>query len=101
MIIDRDMTHKEIIAAISYRTGYKIEVVERIIAACIEVSIKEFGKKNSIQFRQFGTLRYVHAIMRRGYNPLKRKPEVFKGKNKIKFIPSKALDKLINMPKES
>lgn len=96
MIIDWSMTHKELIVAISYRAGYKIEVVERIIAACIEVSIKEFGKKNSIQFRKFGTLRYVHAIMRKGYNPLRMRQEVFKGKNKIKFIPSKGLDKIIN-----
>ncbi|WP_417190425.1 HU family DNA-binding protein [Bacteroides sp.] len=94
------MTHRELIVAISYKAGYKIEVVEKIIDAYIDISIKEFKKKHSIKLREFGTLRFVHAIMRKGYNPLKMKQEIFKGKNKIKFIPSKALDKLINTPEE-
>lgn len=92
------MTHRELIVAISYKAGYKIEVVEKVINAYMDVSIKEFKKKNSIKLREFGTLRYVNAIVRKGYNPFKRKQEVFKGRNKIKFIPSEALDKLINTP---
>ena len=95
------MTYKELIVAISHKTGYKTEMVEKIMAACMDISIKEFKNRNSIQLRQFGTLRYVCAIMRKGYNPVRMRQEVFKGKNKIKFIPSKALDKLINTPKEA
>lgn len=94
------MTHKELIVEISCKTGYKREVVERIMVAYIDVAINEFEKKKSVQLRQFGTLRYVHAIMRKGYNPLKMRQEVFKGKNKIKFIPSKGLAKLLNPAKE-
>lgn len=66
------------------------------MTACIDVSIKELREGNSIQLRRFGTLRYVPAIMRKGYNPFRMRQEVFKGKNRIKFTPSKALDKLIN-----
>ncbi|WP_363163359.1 HU family DNA-binding protein [uncultured Bacteroides sp.] len=57
-------------------------------------------RKKSVQLRLFGTLRYVNAIVRGGYNPLKMKREVFKGKNKIKFIPSKVLNNILNKPKE-
>lgn len=92
------MNHKEIIVAISYKTGYKMEIVEKVIAAYIDISIKEFKQKNSIHLRGFGTLRYVYAIMRKGYNPIKRRREIFKGKNRIKFIPSKVLDKTLNVP---
>lgn len=51
------MTHKELIIAIGYKTGYKIEVVGRIIEARIDVSTKR--QKRAIQFRHFGTLRYA------------------------------------------
>lgn len=94
------MTQKELIAEISRKTGYKAEMVENIIVAYIYIAIKEFKKKRSIQLRQLGTLRYVQAIVHNGYNPVKGKHEVFKGRNKIKFIPSRALDKTLNVPEE-
>lgn len=95
------MTYKELIVAISHKTGFKIEIVKKIMAAYMDISIKEFKNRNSIQLRRFGTLRYVCAIMRKGYNPVKRRQETFNGRNKIKFIPSKVLDKFINPPGES
>lgn len=94
------MTQKELIVAISRKTGYKAEMVENIMAAYIDIAIKEFMKKRSIRLRQLGTLRYVQAIMHNGYNPVKGRHEVFKGRNKIKFIPSKMLDKVLNIQEE-
>lgn len=94
------MTQKELIVAISRKTGYKAEMVENIMAAYIDISIKEFMKKRSIRIRRFGTLRYIQAIVHNGYNPIKGKNEVFKGRNKIKFIPSKMLDKVLNIQEE-
>lgn len=94
------MTQKELIVAISRKTGYKAEMVENIMAAYIDIAIKEFMKKRSVRLRQLGTLRYVQAIMHNGYNPVKGRHEVFKGRNKIKFIPSKMLDKVLNMQEE-
>lgn len=95
------MTHKELIVAICKRTGYSKAVVEIIISAYIDIAINEFKMKHSVQLRLFGTLRYINAIMREGYNPIKQKREVFKGKNKIKFIPSKALANILNKPEEN
>ncbi|MFQ7730556.1 MAG: HU family DNA-binding protein [Bacteroides fragilis] len=95
------MTQKELIVAISRKTGYKAEMVENIMAAYIDIAIKEFMKKRSIRLRQLGTLRYVQAIMHNGYNPVKGRHEVFKGRNKIKFIPSRMLDKVLNMQEEN
>ena len=95
------MTQKELIVEISRKTGYKAEMVENIMAAYIDIAIKEFMKKRSIRLRQLGTLRYVQAIMHNGYNPVKGRHEVFKGRNKIKFIPSKMMDKVLNMQEEN
>lgn len=95
------MTQKELIVEISRKTGYKAEMVENIMAAYIDIAIKEFMKKRSIQLRQLGTLRYVQAIVHNGYNPVKGRREVFKGRNKIKFIPSRMLDKVLNMQEEN
>lgn len=95
------MTQKELIVAISRKTGYKAEIVGSIITAYIDIALKEFMCKRSIRLRQLGTLRYVQAIMHNGYNPVKGRHEVFKGRNKIKFIPSRMLDKVLNMQEEN
>ncbi|MCE8873753.1 hypothetical protein K0F93_06780 [Bacteroides ovatus] len=44
-------------------------------------------------------LRYTKSVPHNGYNPASGKHVVFTGKNKIKFIPSKALDMMLNKPR--
>ncbi len=44
------MTHKELIVAISKRTGYSKAVVEIIISAYINIAVNEFREKNQFNY---------------------------------------------------
>ena len=93
------MTQKELIKSISLKTGYKREVVEKIMTAYTAVAFEEFERQGSIKLSNLGVLRYTNSILHNGYNPVSGKHMVFTGRNKIKFIPSKALDMMLNKPK--
>ncbi|MEB3373906.1 hypothetical protein SFC43_13665 [Bacteroides sp. CR5/BHMF/2] len=54
------MTQKELIVAISRKTGYKAEMVENIMAAYIDIAIKEFMKKG-----RYGSANSGHCVMYR------------------------------------
>lgn len=93
------MKKQEIVNRIYLRTGIKKDIINAVLSAYKEVFLEEFHQRRSIRIEGIGTLRYVQSISRNGFNPLRQRLEVFKGKNKIKFIPSRLLDRVIN-PKE-
>lgn len=94
------MTQKDLFKNISLKTGCKREVVEKIMTAYTVVALEEFERQGSIKLSNLGVLRYTNSVPHNGYNPVSGKHVVFTGRNKIKFIPSKALEMMINKPKE-
>lgn len=94
------MIKKEIIKAVCLQTGCKQEVVEKVIEAYTAFIATKLLERCSFRMKDLGTLRYISATSRNGYNPTTREREAFNGKNKIKFIPSKGLAKLLNQVKE-
>lgn len=92
---------REIIARVCKRTKCKKKDAKDIINAYTDIIVEELKGKHSFRIEHLGILRYVHSLPRNGFNPIKQQNEVFKGKNKIKFIPSRTLDKVLNVPEES
>lgn len=90
------MKGKEILDRISLQTGIKKQIVSTVLTAYKDILLAELQQRKSIRIERIGTLKFVQAVSRKGFNPLRQKLEVFKGKNKIKFIPSKALDRIMN-----
>lgn len=90
------MIKRQLIRVVSLKTGYEQEIVDKVIDAYAEVILYELQQKRSFRLRCLGTLRYIVSDSRNGFNPMKRQKEVFKGRNKIKFIPTKGLAKLLN-----
>lgn len=93
------MKKKDIVNRISVRTGIKKQMISTVLKAYKDIVLEELHLRHSIRIENIGTLKFVQSISRNGFNPLRQKPEFFKGKNKIKFSPSKGLDRMIN-PKE-
>lgn len=94
------MTKKELIRIISSQTGYEQKVVNEVINVYTDTILNELQAKHSFRFDRLGTLWYINSVSRNGFNPFNRKHEVFKGKNKIKLVPSKWLAKMLNPSKE-
>lgn len=93
------MIKKEIIKAVCLQTGCKQEVAEKVIEAYTNLIINRLLERCSFRMKGLGTLWYIGATSRNGYNPVTKERETFNGKNKIKFIPSKGMAKLLNPPK--
>lgn len=94
------MRKKELIDRIGEQTGIKKAMINAVLTAFFKIIFYELCQQHSIRIGNLGTLRYVQSISRNGFNPLKQRLEVFKGKNKIKFIPSKGLGRIINPAEE-
>lgn len=90
------MKRKEILERISLQTGIKKQIVSAVLTAYKDILLAELQQRKSIRMERIGTLKFVQAASRNGFNPLRQKLEVFKGKNKIKFIPSRVLDRIMN-----
>jgi len=93
------MIKKEIIKAVCLQTGCKQKVVENVIEAYTAFIATKLLERCSFRMKDLGTLRYISAISRNGYNPTAKKTEAFEGKNRIKFIPSKRLANMLNPQK--
>lgn len=93
------MIKKEIIKAVCLQTGCKQDVVEKVIEAYTAFIINRLLEKCSFRMNRLGTLRYVNATSRNGYNPVTKEMVAFDGKNRIKFIPSKRLANMLNPQK--
>lgn len=87
---------REIITEVCKRVKCKRKEADGIINAYTDVIIEELKEERSFRIERLGTLQYVRSQPRNGFNPLKQKKEVFIGRNKIKFTPSKAMAKLLN-----
>lgn len=95
------MKKKEIVDRISVQTGIRKQIISAVLKAYKDIVLEELYLRHSIRIENIGTLRFVQSISRNGFNPLRQKLELFKGKNKIKFIPSKGLDRMINPREEN
>lgn len=89
---------REIITEVCKRAKCKRKEADSIINAYTDVMIEELKEMRSFKIERLGTLQNVCSMPRNGFNPLKQKKEVFIGRNKIKFTPSKAMVKLLNPP---
>lgn len=91
---------REIITKVCKRVKCKRKEADDIINAYTDVIIEELIERRSFRIERLGTLQHVRSQPRNGFNPLKQKKEVFKGRNKIKFTPSKAMAELLNLPED-
>lgn len=91
---------REIIAEVCKRAKCKRKEADSIINAYTDVMIEELKEERSFRIERLGTLQYVRSQPRNGFNPLRQKKEVFIGRNKIKFTPSKAMAELLNLPED-
>lgn len=91
---------KEIITRVCKQAKCRRKEAEDIINAYTDIMIEELKEKHSFRIKRLGTLRHLHSLPRNGFNPVRQKNEVFKGKNKIKFTPSKAMAELLNLPED-
>lgn len=87
---------REIITRVCKRAKCKRKEATEIINAYTDVIIEELKEKRSFRIERLGTLRYVRSMPRNGFNPLRRRKEVFIGKNKIRFTPSAGMEKMLN-----
>lgn len=94
------MTKKELIRRICQQTGYGQNMVKEVVNVYTDIIINELQEKRSFRFERLGTLWFIESMRRRGFNPFSRKHEVFDGKNRIKFVPSKGMERLLNPTKE-
>lgn len=95
------MKKKDIVDRISVQTGIKKQIISAVLKAYKDIVFEELHQHHSVRIENIGTLRFVQSVSRNGFNPLRQKLELFKGKNKIKFIPSKGLDRMINPGEEN
>lgn len=91
---------KEVITRVCKQAKCRRKEAEDIINAYTDIMIEELKEKHSFRIKRLGTLRHLHSLPRNGFNPVRQKNEVFKGKNKIKFTPSVTMAKLLNPPEE-
>lgn len=91
---------REIIIEVCKRAKCKRKEADSIINAYTDVMIEELKERRSFRIERLGTLQYVRSQPRNGFNPLKQKKEVFIGRNKIKFTPSKVMAELLNLPED-
>lgn len=94
------MTEKELVEAIRLKTGYKKSIITNIMNTYVKVVCDELKSGSDIKIRKLGVLRYIPAFPRNGYNPVRGRQEVFKGKNKVKFVVSTLLIKAMNSEKK-
>lgn len=90
------MTDKELVEAIRLKTGYKKSMIADVMNTYVKIARDELESGNDVKIRKLGVLRYIPALPRNGYNPIKARQEVFKGKNRVKFIASALLMKAMN-----
>lgn len=90
------MYKKDLVKAISAKTGSTIKDVDTFLNTFIEVVTEELKKSETITMTGFGSFKVTKTKERTGRNPQTGKEIKIAAHNKVKFVPGKELKESVN-----
>jgi integration host factor subunit beta len=81
----RTITKKELIARIAERTGQTKVVAKEVIQLFLDEIIRELGRGNRLEFREFGVFEIKARAARKAQNPRTLEKVQVPGKRVVKF----------------
>jgi integration host factor subunit beta len=86
-------TKKFLIDQIADETKYKKSVVSKVVNSLFEIIVRELGKGNRIELRNFGVFELRLRKPRMAQNPKTMEPVMVEGKNVVKFKAGRLMKK--------
>jgi DNA-binding protein HU-beta len=88
------MTKKELLKAISEKTGITQKEVDAVLDAFVEVTKEALKKEDYVALPDFGKFEVVERAARNGVNPQTKEQIVIPAHKAVKFKASKTLKEL-------
>ena len=90
------MYKKDLVKAISAKTGSTIKDVDTFLNTFIEVVTEELKNSGTVVMTGFGSFKTIKTKERAGRNPQTGKEITIASHNKVKFMPGKELKDSLN-----